>query len=128
MEIKGRTNKNIMYYYKYTWPLGFGGFTGLVYFINHDPKSLFGFIFFMFFGNYFIGKLAGKKKDERFLENGKRAWLIASKIPFLLLLVMSLCIPYFSVTKEFFIALSSLGYGVTIIVYYSVLHYFERYT
>ena len=114
--------------YKYIWPLGFTGFAGLTYFINHEPKTLFFFTLFIFFGYYFTGKIADEKQDERMRENGTKAWIMASRIPFLLLLLMPLVAFYFPVTIEFFTAISSVGFSLTVIAHQGMFYYYERYT
>jgi len=114
--------------YKYIWVLGFCGFTGFTYFIDHDPSKLYFFIMFLFFGYYFTRKVAEEKPDERMIENAKKAWIHASRIPFFLLLIMSFIAFYFPVTVEFFMTLSSLGFALTVITHQAMLYYYERYT
>jgi len=113
--------------YRYIWLLGFTGFTGFTYFINHNPKSLFFFIMLMFFGYYFSGKIAEEKHDERMIENGKRAWIMASRIPFFLILLMPFASFYFPVTIEFFMVTCSIGFASTVIVHQVMFYYYERY-
>ena len=112
--------------YKYIWLSGFAGFVGFVYFIDGKPGTLSYFMFFSFFGYYFSSKLANEKRDERMIENSKKAWMLASRIPFVLILLMCVTALNFPVSKEFFVLVSSIGFATTVIVHQGAFYYYEK--
>ena len=63
--------------------LGFLGFFGFLAFLDLDlPGFWIRFIFFGFFGFFYEGKMADTLIDERYVENKKKAQLMALKIAF----------------------------------------------
>ena len=121
-----KQKKTVRNPYKHMWLLGFVGFTGLVYFIDNKPGTLSYFMFFFFFGYYFSSKLANEKRDERMIENSKKAWMLASKIPFVLILLMCVAALNLPVSKEFFVLVSSIGFATTVIVHQGAFYYYEK--
>ena len=113
-------------YQRFTWMLGFLGFTGLNYFTSHDPAALFCFGFFGMFSFYFTSKLALEMPDERYQTDRKRAQAVTVWVPAAALLIIGLSSLFSFGTREFMIIVSAIGWAATFLTYSIAFYYFEK--
>ena len=122
-----KKGKNV---FKYYWILGFLGFNGLSYFKTGDPSRLFWVAYFSFFAYPLICNILGESEDERMLANRRRSNALALKVALLFLLTIGLAptLEFVEPTETFFMAMSALGVGLTVLTQIFSFYYFERYS
>ncbi|MFZ3069893.1 MAG: DUF3796 domain-containing protein [Anaerolineaceae bacterium] len=110
------------------WASLFGlfGFAGFGYFISHNPAVLSYFSFFSFFSYFFLEKIDSEMVDERYLENERKARNLAFKVPLAGLVIVWLLAMTSFYSKELLIAISTLSYSTTLLVYAISFYHFEN--
>lgn len=110
---------------------GFLGFVGLYYFVNHDIVFLSFFMFFSFFSFFGLAKFEGILEDECFLANKMKASYISQKVGY-----STAFIAFFTINSVLFqentelkytvfVAILSLIYSVSVMLYMLLLRKFE---
>ncbi|MEF9960352.1 MAG: DUF3796 domain-containing protein [Niameybacter sp.] len=126
-EIKTRTIS------KHLGWLGFLGFMGPIAYLTTDwTGSLAFLVFFGFFSFYFEGKMSGTLRDERYLENERRAQGVAYRVG-LMIIFLSLiaCVnwiePYgYKTAYTFLIAVLALDWAVVSNLSIGLLYYWDK--
>ncbi len=106
--------------------MGFLGFIGFTYFDTGEPYSLFWFSFLGYLSIFWVGRLAGEMKDERFVENNNRAKQAVSMIAPALLFCVGFLVGFTQISKEVIILICSLGYSGIFICYALLFWHYDK--
>lgn len=113
--------------------LGFLGFMGpIIYSFIGWSGSLAFLVFFGFFAFYFEGKMSNTLRDERFIENERRAERIAYRIGIMIIFLALIgCInwiePYgYKAAYTFLITIIALDWAVVLNLSYGLLYYWDK--
>lgn len=102
--------------------LGFLGFGGFQYFNNHNFGALSQFAFFGFFAYFWIGRIANKMADERYIENSRNAKAFTFNIAIIEFIILYLIAPLNFITKEILTVASALCFA-SLIIFYAIKFY-----
>jgi hypothetical protein len=106
--------------------LGFVGFAGFQYFQNHSIATLSYFAYFGFFAYFWINKISKEMKDERYLENSRKAKAFTLDIAIFELVILYMVIPLNFISKEILTVFSALCFASLILSYALTFYKFEK--